>query len=128
MLYHKMLLERKHLEQKITHIQNLLARLPEGKLTYSKNGGYTKWYKSDGKHYKYIPRSDHKLAEQLAVKKYLSAKLKDLMEEQKAIDFYLRHHKSTPDAENPMNAIRFIPKNVSIKQSPVFVFDPSLKH
>ena len=35
---------------------------------------------------------DHSLAEQLAIKKYLSLQLEDFLHEKAAIDFYLRHH------------------------------------
>ena len=51
-----------------------------------------KWYKSDGHTKTYIPKKQRALAEQLAIKKYLSLNLEDLLHEQRALDFYLSHH------------------------------------
>lgn len=84
--------ERQRLEQEITSIQNKIRELPDGKLICTHNGNHIKWFRSDGHNCTYIPRKDRKLAEQLAVKKYLSLQAEDLLHEQKAIDFYLRHH------------------------------------
>lgn len=49
---------------------------------------------TDGKRKTYIPKSNRPFAEKLAAKKYLSFLKEDLLNEKKAIDFYLRHHKS----------------------------------
>ena len=84
--------ERQRLEQEITSLQNRIRELPDGKLICIRNGDYVKWLRSDGHTSTYIPRKSRKLAEQLAVKKYLSLQADDLLHEQKAIDFYLRHH------------------------------------
>lgn len=65
-----------------------------GKLVCVRNGCYTKWYRSDGHDSVYIPKKGKAFAEQLAVKKYLQMRLKELLQEQRAIDFYLRHHNS----------------------------------
>ncbi|MBO5070978.1 MAG: ATPase [Roseburia sp.] len=84
--------ERQRLEQKITSIQDEIRELPNGKLICVRNGNYTKWFQSDGHKCTYIPRKNRKLAEQLAAKKYLSLQKEELLQEQKAIDFYLSHH------------------------------------
>lgn len=84
--------ERQRLEQEITSIQNKIRELPDGKLICTHNRNYIKWFQSDGHTCTYIPKRNRKLAEQLAIKKYLSLQAEDLLHEQKAIDFYLRHH------------------------------------
>lgn len=87
-----MLTERKHLASQIQSLNSKIQALPEGKLICTHNGNRYKWYKSDGKQNHYIPKSDHQLAEQLAAKKYFTLLLQDLLQEQKAIDYYLKHH------------------------------------
>lgn len=92
MAYEQMLKEKKKLEQKIDLLQQQIKQLPEGKLFCTHNGKYTKWYQSDGKTQIYIPKKERHLAEQLALKKYLSLQLKNLQQEKLAIEYYLRHH------------------------------------
>ena len=94
MIYEKMYAERQRLEQEITSLQARISGLPEGKLVCARNGSYTKWYRSDGHHSTYLPKKEKELAEQLAAKKYLQMQLEELLQEKKAIDFYLRHHNS----------------------------------
>lgn len=93
-IYQKICSERQRLEQQLISIEKALQKLPEGKLICSRNGNYTKWYQSNGQTPTYIPRKNRQLARQLAEKKYLSLKKKELLQEKKAIDFYLRHHSS----------------------------------
>lgn len=92
MIYEKMCSEHQRLEQEITSIQKKICELPEGKLICTRNGNYIKWYRGDGHHHTYLPKKNQKLAEQLAAKKYLSMRLEELQQEQKAIAYYLRHH------------------------------------
>ena len=94
MLHETMCAERQRLEREIVSLQARLKELPEGKLVCVRNGCYTKWYRSDGHDSVYIPKREKAFAEQLAVKKYLQMRLKELLQEQRAIDFYLRHHNS----------------------------------
>ena len=82
---------RTDLTQKISDIQQQLKQLPHGKLIISHNGENIKWYSSDGHSKKYIPKSDRALAEQLALRKYLTSLLEELLQEKKAINFYDRH-------------------------------------
>lgn len=97
MLYARISNERQRLQQQIDSLEHSLAALPDGKLICSHNGKYYKWYQSDGISKTYIPKSNRTLAEQLAVKKYLSCVLDELSHEKTALDFYLRHHHSDSD-------------------------------
>ena len=86
------------LNKQITNLQQKLQTLPDGKLICcdNKDGTY-KWYCSDGHHKTYIPKKNRQLAEQLALKKYLTLQLEEFSNEKKAIDFYLKHHHLAPD-------------------------------
>lgn len=86
--------EYDRLQTQISHLQTELKKYPDGHLICSKNQSRCKWYQSDGHNKVYIPKSNRLLAEQLSVKKYLSLLLEDLKNEQRAIEFYLRHHKT----------------------------------
>ncbi len=87
-----MFTERQRLHQEITSLQRQIQSLPDGKLICTHNNGYIKWLHSDGHKSTYLPKKQHPLAEQLAVKKYLSLQKDYLTQEQTAINFYLRHH------------------------------------
>lgn len=89
-----MLAEYQRLQAKISEVQHKLEQLPEGKLFCTHNGKYFKWYHSIGDKNEYIPKEDRTLAEMLALKKYLLLHLKDIKQEKKAIEFYLKHHRS----------------------------------
>ena len=91
-IYERMLNEYQRLEHQINLLKNQLDSLPEGKLICSQNQGYSKWYQSDGHEKTYIPKKNRDLAEQLAVKKYLSLQIKELLHEKNAIQLYLNHH------------------------------------
>lgn len=97
MIYDKIIEENQCLDRQIKIIQGQLKKLPKGKLICSRNGKYYKWYQSDGKQEKYIPKKQRKLAEQLALKKYLTYQLEDLLYEKKALNLYLKNHRQTPD-------------------------------
>lgn len=83
--------EKSKLDKQIHFIKGQLKNMPPGKLVCSHTGKYAKWFVSDGHTKKYIPKANRKLAEQLAVKKYLSLQLEDLENEKRAVEFYLRH-------------------------------------
>ncbi len=93
-IYEHMISESNKLQNKINLLESELNTLPAGKLVCSRNKDHFKWYQSDGHNKVYIPKKDHSLAEQLAVKKYLSLLLEELKSEQHAINFYLRHHQA----------------------------------
>ena len=99
MYYNQMLKERKRLEQKLKEIQKDLSSLPDGKLICARNGKGVKWYHSDGKIRTLIKKKNRSYAEQLAIKKYLTTLSEELISEIRAIDFYLRHHHSSKEAE-----------------------------
>ena len=88
----KMLEERRRLEEQIKSIDLELKKLPSKSIFCTRNGKHFKWYETDGKTSKYIPKSKRIYAEKLAGKKYLSLLREDLQQEISAIDFYLRHH------------------------------------
>ena len=90
-----MCLESKRLDEQIISLNSQIESLPEGKIICTPNGNGYKWYCSDGHKSVYIPKSERNLAEQLAVKKYLTQIKDDCIQEKRAIEFYLRHHKSS---------------------------------
>lgn len=92
MIYEQMLNESKKIEQKIKQIKLELAKLPKGQIYCSQSGKYTKWFQSGEQGQTYIPKEQRSLAEQLALKKYLTFRLQDLEHEKNAINYYLRHH------------------------------------
>ena len=91
-LYERILLEHKNLEKQIKLLQEQLRSFPKGKLIFTRNKGYYKWYLSDGKSLTYLPKKQRPLAEKLALKKFLLLELEDAIHEKAALDFYLRHH------------------------------------
>lgn len=94
MIYNKSLEKHHQLEQHIQALQVQLENFPDGKLICCHHGSECKWYRSDGHVKTYIPKSNKSLAEQLAIKKYLSLLLDDLSHEKRALEFYLKHHRS----------------------------------
>lgn len=72
-------------------IKSQLVNLPPGSIYCTHQGKYDKWYRTlNGKEI-YIPKKDKKLAEQLALKKWLTAKLADLENELAGIHCYSKH-------------------------------------
>ena len=94
-----MLSQSQHLDKQITLLKTQLQSFPDGKLVCTRNHTRYKWYQSDGHTCTYIPKKLRSLAEKLAIKKYLSLKLDDLISEKRAIQFYLNHHSDTNKAE-----------------------------
>ena len=87
-----MYLESQKLEEQIKTLQSKIKQLPEGEFYCTKNGKYFKWYHVlENKTY-LLKKKFHFLAEQLAIKKFLSLQLNDCLNEKKAIDSYLHHH------------------------------------
>lgn len=93
-IYERILSERNRLDKQINYLQHHLNSFPKGKLICARNENRYKWYISDGHTSTYLPKKERHLAEQLALKKYLSLLLKNYQQEKLALDFYLRHHKS----------------------------------
>lgn len=84
--------ESQRLEDEIKSLQEKLKKYPEGKFYCTRDKNHYKWYHSIGSTQTYIPKRNRQFAITLAEKKYLSLKLKELIHEKHAIDFYLRHH------------------------------------
>lgn len=116
-LYNKISKENQRLHQQIISLQKTLDDFPKGKLICCHHGKYCKWYQSDGQNRTYIPKTNRSLAEQLAVKKYLSCVLEDLSHEKKALDSYLKHHR--PASEKAEHLLTEIPGYVELL-SPYF--------
>ena len=106
-LYQQICKEQQRLQQQIDSLQKVLKDSPEGKLVCCHHGKRRKWYWSDGKKRKYISKADKALAEQLAVKKYLSCVAEDLSKEKRALEFYLKHHH--PSSEKAEKLLEEIP-------------------
>lgn len=80
-IYSQLNKERRILQNKICNLEKWIHQLPEGELLCVKNGVYSKWILSKhGKQF-YIPKTNHKLAEELAAKKYYKLRLKELQQE-----------------------------------------------
>ncbi len=94
MQYERLRNDKQEIEKKIDMLEKQLKAFPEGKLICTEHDGYSKWYQSNGKTNSYIPKKNRHLAEQLAVKKYLLLLEKDLEQEKKAIESYLKYHKT----------------------------------
>lgn len=92
MLYDRILKESKKIGDRIEVIQEKLKTFPKNKLICTRNGKNCKWYQSDGHVTTYIPKKERHLAEQLAIKKYLSCELEELLSEQKSLNYYLKSH------------------------------------
>lgn len=84
--------ELERLEESIRSIKEQLKVLPEGKLLCARNGTHVKWYLSDGHNQTYLPKKKRELAQQLALRKYLTEQLQYNLNERNAIQMYLRHH------------------------------------
>lgn len=87
-----MCLESQRLDKQIKSLQAQLKTFPEGDFYCTRNRNHFKWYRSIGGKSQYIKKSNHSLAEKLAIRKYLSLQLEDALHEKNAIDFYLRYH------------------------------------
>lgn len=82
----------------INSIKEQLKNFPDGTLICAKNGTAYKWYIYNSPNTLYLPKKEHALAEQLALKKYLSLTLQDLMQQQKAINAFLKHCPIQPNS------------------------------
>lgn len=105
MIYEKALAEHKRLEEQIKELEQRLKEYPEGKLFITRNGKRYKWYQTDGHTQVYLPKKERCLAEQLVAKKYLSCQLDEMKQEKKAIEFYLRHHNNSNQADRMLNEL-----------------------
>lgn len=94
MLYHDLMKRNKYLQKRIHYLKNQLSEFPNGYLTCSRNGNYIKYFHVTDGSKTYIPTKNQSLIHALARKKYLSAVLNDLLQEQKSIDSFLKHYRN----------------------------------
>ena len=100
MLHEHILQIRPQLDQQITFLQQKLSSYPTENLICGHDKNKCKWYQTDGHTKKLIPKANRSLAEQLALKKYDSYTLNELLQEKKAQDSYLRLYPSTKKSEH----------------------------
>lgn len=94
--YEQLLKEQQKIQKQIDSLKRQIKNLPDGKLICAHNKNWYRWYQSNGHTKSYIPKSNRQLAEQLAIKKYLSLRIEELSQEKKAIDSYLNEHSTNP--------------------------------
>lgn len=110
MLYDIALAKSKELDEQIRSLRKQLSRYSHGNFFCSKNGNSYKWFHNDGQKQIYIPKKNRSFAEKLAAKKYIVLRLEELIKEKRAIDFYLRHHDTSPSpAENLLSHPGYLP-------------------
>lgn len=102
-----MCFESQRLDEQIKVLESKLKEFPEGKLICTRNGNRWKWKWSDGHNSVYLPKKQRRLAEKLAYKRYLSLLCEDMRLEKNAIDYYLRHHKSSKAEDLLINEPEF---------------------
>lgn len=91
---------KRQLEKEAESSRKFLSQAPEGMLVYQQEKGRVKWFLKipdsgleTGERRKYIPKKEQALAEQLALKKYHVYRLKEVNQEIKALNAYLKYHK-----------------------------------
>lgn len=90
MLYDDMQAEKRRLEQELRSMEQKLTKLPEGRLVCGGSKARPRYYQCIGNKRKYITKSNYHLAEQLAEKTYIKARLKDIRRQLKGIVAYLK--------------------------------------
>ncbi len=95
----KLMEEKQRLERLIAEQERELAMLPEGTFCSVKNGSGTKWYYYKGGKRHYIPKSNKRLAQQLARRKYLTGKLQQCREQVQAIEGYFTQNAKIHNAD-----------------------------
>lgn len=89
-IYDKMQLLHEKIRKQRHSLQQQLGNMPEGTLCCAKNGNKFKWYLTNKNGKEYLPKKELNLAEKLAEKKYVSLLLKELSEEETALQAYLK--------------------------------------
>lgn len=99
-LQNKIKKRKQQLESEAEGSRKFLCQAPEGMLVYQQEKGRDKWFlkisdsrSKTGERRKYIPKKEQALAEQLASKKYHVYRLKEVDQEIKALNAYLKCHK-----------------------------------
>ncbi len=115
LLYAKMVEEQARLEKDIKNTKQQLDSLPKGSFYYIENKNHTKWYTRQDKKLHYITKDNLLLAQQLALRKYLTQQLSDLEKALAPIYAYLQqYNKQKPKApqlfEDPEYAKLLLPQ------------------
>ena len=78
-------------EQEMMKIESYLRKMPQEELRCSKNGKNYKWFCiKEGEGATYLPKSNRKFAEKLALKKYYESRYEELSHQVKALKYYER--------------------------------------
>lgn len=80
------------IEEELSSLSKQVASLPEGTLICTKNSSYIKPYQKLDDSLIYLNKGQRHLAEQLALKKYLSLQIEDLQQEKHIIESLLKQH------------------------------------
>lgn len=99
MSYQQMKKRKDEICAQIALLKGKIKRLPEGSLRCARNQKCYKWYIYEGEMRTYLPKCHRKLAEKLAMKRYCTLQLNELIAEEKAIDAYLKAYNSKPQFE-----------------------------
>lgn len=90
-MFYQILLRRKNqIESQLIVLKKEIEVLPSGELHLRRNGDYTKWYNHYDGRIEYITKKQRSLAEQLAIRKYKIALIKELQAEKQAIEAYMK--------------------------------------
>ena len=103
-MYKQLLNRREFLCKEIEKCRKTIKYAPAGKLEIYKNRNNTKWYlKPENGDAHYIPKSEDKLASELALKRIESERLKLYEKELHAIDLFLNHAPTQEQVNKSMN-------------------------
>lgn len=90
MSYNTILGEKESLGKELVQIEKKLLKMPEGCLVCVRVRHAVKWYHHMNGKRIYIPKSNRKLAVQLAAKRYLQSRKKDIIRKLRGINLYLQ--------------------------------------
>ena len=96
MFYQKLLKRKKQIETQLISLKREIQKLPDGELHCRHNGSYIKWFHHHDGCIDYIPKKQKSFAQQLAIRKYKIAMLKELEAEKRAIEAYEKCMKKNP--------------------------------
>lgn len=96
MFYQEILKRKKVLENQIQQLKQKLAQYPAGHMICVRNGKYIKNIHVHDGIQTNIPKKNINLVKELAEKKYFSAHLEDLLNEQSAVNTFLEHYQPYP--------------------------------
>lgn len=81
-------------EQEMRQIESILKKMPKENLRCARNGKNYKWFcMKEGCDSIYLPKSNRRFAEKLAMKKYYESRYEELTHQVKALEYYERQMK-----------------------------------